>query len=237
MSDNFGAFKPTKEYGEASWAWRFSYSEDLCCGVRVFVDITLAESELRESVQRAERLEDRLRMLQKTMSGDDETKKLYKCDEELNTLRKTIDLKQQDLCDKESLLPRKPLKDTYDKIRQNPAWYLDEEFVKDCIGRGGCCSRGCRCCEKRHLGSERRKGIGHCTVECGCCASYRGYDYTEEERKDLAKRFSEMLWDPNPSHLLAMTEAYFAEPRKAGPAVRAVGRTAAKWWRRLFGAS
>ncbi|RDW60494.1 uncharacterized protein DSM5745_10952 [Aspergillus mulundensis] len=55
-----------------------------------------------------------------------------------------------------------------------------------CAERGGCCARGCGCCERpvtkyiEHL-LEDGKGrwttvplYGHCTAECGCCIRERG---------------------------------------------------------------
>ena len=64
------------------------------------------------------------------------------------------------------------------------AWVLGQER---CAASGGCCGRGCGCCEKalnRHLMPGRRnlaqeeravaKVLGHCTVECRCCIEARG---------------------------------------------------------------
>jgi len=101
------------------------------------------------------------------------------------------------------------LKKAYDEIRQDPAWYLQKELIKDCIAKGGCCSRGCRCCENRHLNSERRNGIGHCTEQCGCCGSHRGSELTLEEVTDIADCFCEALYSSSPEYLLMMSEAYF----------------------------
>ena len=46
---------------------------------------------------------------------------------------------------------------------------------KDCIKGGGCCPRGCGCCEKaRQINLNTTPGIradtaiSHCTIACGC---------------------------------------------------------------------
>lgn len=63
--------------------------------------------------------------------------------------------------------------------RSYPQWYLHRVLREDCAMRDGCCSRGCGCCAKRATEdpytSTRKLGIGHCTVDCACCASARGF--------------------------------------------------------------
>ena len=53
---------------------------------------------------------------------------------------------------------------------------------KGCVARGGCCSRGCGCCEKeldayifsRNKCQEWAAVYGHCTGECACCIEAHG---------------------------------------------------------------
>lgn len=224
MFESFGSFKPSKRYSEQNMNYRFQYGKGLSCGIDIFVDIIIAESALRESVQRQERL--------KIIYTDDK-EELRRYSEELEALRRKVKLQQRDLYNRESMLPRRPLKDTYDQIRQDPTWYLRKELIDDCIDRGGYCGRSCGCCENRHRVGERRKGIGHCTVECGCCASYQGFDSTEEEKKAIRDQLRVALWNRNPSYLLAMTEAYFSKPREFwGFTIR---EAVVSRWKRVFG--
>ena len=104
------------------------------------------------------------------------------------------------------------LRKGYKSVKSNPAWYLREELVKDCIGRGGCCRWQCRCCERRRLSAKNGKGIGHCTVECMCCIHDRGSECTAAEKKGIDDRFRQMLRCNNPSYLLRIGNAYFSKP-------------------------
>lgn len=116
----------------------------------------------------------------------------------------------------ELLLPEKPLRKVYRKIRENPAWYLRPELVQDCIARGGCCGRDCRCCESRHINHNTKgkwkPGAGHCTVECHCCCKNRGFPLEGDERQEVSDRLRKRLSSRNPSYLLALSESYFCMP-------------------------
>ncbi|KAJ5363303.1 hypothetical protein N7541_004147 [Penicillium brevicompactum] len=60
--------------------------------------------------------------------------------------------------------------------RSQPRWHMHRILVEDCIGMGGCCARGCGCCDKRQsLLVDRRFAAGHCTLKCSCCEKARGY--------------------------------------------------------------
>lgn len=56
-----------------------------------------------------------------------------------------------------------------------PDWYLSEWLRRDCVGRGGCCGRGCGCCEKARSHKDREWKYGHCTGACGCCMRTKGF--------------------------------------------------------------
>lgn len=101
------------------------------------------------------------------------------------------------------------LRDFWDHVRQNPTWYLREELVRDCIGRSGCCSRNCKCCQSRHLTAHRQKGLGHCTIDCWCCVNDQGFQYSAEERDKIEKQFQDTLENNNPNYLLGMIRAHF----------------------------
>lgn len=60
--------------------------------------------------------------------------------------------------------------------RSQPRWHMHRILVEYCIGMGGCCARGCGCCDKRQsLLVDRRFAAGHCTLKCSCCEKARGY--------------------------------------------------------------
>jgi hypothetical protein len=68
---------------------------------------------------------------------------------------------------------------------------MHQYLVQDCAGKGGCCGRDCGCCINRPADLDTRKlGVGHCTVECGCCNKARGFELTEDEKKAYDKRFN-----------------------------------------------
>jgi hypothetical protein len=77
------------------------------------------------------------------------------------------------------------------ECRSNLRWYLSDTLRRRCEEWGGCCSRGCQCCESRsaHTNSERKLGAGHCTVDCGCCSKARGFEFTPKETKDPDARW------------------------------------------------
>lgn len=79
--------------------------------------------------------------------------------------------------------PTGPIKSGYLWIRNQPYWHLKSEWLRqDCVNRGGCCGRPCRCCEKSP-DPRRRKGWGHCTAQCACCKSISGFRCTEREKR------------------------------------------------------
>lgn len=100
----------------------------------------------------------------------------------------------------------------YISVKSNPALYLREELIEDCVSREGCCSRDCGCCERRRLTAKNGKDIGHCTVECMCCIYDRESEFTVEEKKDLNDRFVNMLRSNNAAFFLRIANGYFSKP-------------------------
>lgn len=142
MFGSFGASEPVENYGRHHEYYKLSYrlkcNRYLQCDFYLLTNIIIAENKLRKSIEREERLEIKSRVPETSMG--DEVKELHRCGEELKARREDIDLRQRDLCDRESLPSRKPLKEVYDRIRQKLTWYLQEDLVNDCKERGGCCS-------------------------------------------------------------------------------------------------
>lgn len=102
------------------------------------------------------------------------------------------------------MLPDSPLRQMYDKLRHNPKWYLRKELVDDCIRKGGCCARSRGCCEKRHVGDNTRKGIGHCTLECECCAMDRRFEFGPKLKEFFWKQMLDMIRGPTLSYLITI---------------------------------
>lgn len=131
---------------------------------------------LRYSVQRDEYLKQKCEKLKLKEKTKGEEKQL----QQYISLRKVCSMgywrDEQRLYKLESLLPAGPFRRAYDTYRSNPKWYLHPDLRNDCAGRGGCCGRQCGCCEKREPTPRRRRGVGHCTIECGCCAIARGFE-------------------------------------------------------------
>jgi hypothetical protein len=83
-----------------------------------------------------------------------------------------------------------PLVRGFELWRGNPKWYMHRVLREDCAHRGGCCGRDCGCCLNRKLLWGREHAVGHCTVECGCCQKARGFELSEDEKKEFAIRYA-----------------------------------------------
>lgn len=188
-------------------------TEDWIRGL-IVIEVVLADYTLRESVQRADYIEEQSHALQKmeVIGNDKEKAQLQKLDEELRIIGRKICLHKRDLYEVEAKLMGCFGKLSYDLLRQDPEWYLRKELIEDCIDSGGCCGRQCGCCKNRHLNSKWKWGAGHCTAECGCCSSYRGSEYTEQEKKDIVDQLKRMLSREPPRYLIEMAMGYFAAP-------------------------
>ncbi|KAJ5092834.1 hypothetical protein N7456_008695 [Penicillium angulare] len=101
-----------------------------------------------------------------------------------------------------SCLVRGVEKRGFELWRSHPKWYMHRVLVEECASRQGCCSRGCGCCLNRTIDPSRKLGVGHCTVECGCCRQARGFDIPEKEKKLLKTQFREDI-SKLPAHPIA----------------------------------
>ena len=189
MFDSFGSFKPIRDY---QWKDKryFEYARGLRIPSDIFGPIILLDYLLRGFRQRAEQIEIDLKALEKSYEDDASTHREYEEDLERNEYM-ILGLIYC-LHSAETQLPQRPLKKIYDRIRQNPAWYLRRELTNDCVGRGGCCSRSCGCCRKRCLTSKER-GTGHCTELCYCCGVNRGYSVSIAEWEIVMSNLEDRL--------------------------------------------
>ncbi|KAJ5731921.1 hypothetical protein N7493_003402 [Penicillium malachiteum] len=81
----------------------------------------------------------------------------------------------------------------FDLWRSHTKWYMHQMLKDDCASRNGCCARGCGCCHLREPSPKRKLGVGHCTVECGCCRNARGFEVSEEDKRVLKKEYRAMM--------------------------------------------
>lgn len=165
MFDSFKNFKPVRDYQRKDRRL-FEYGRGLQIPSETFGLIIMMDYMLRAARQWEEHIKVDLTASEKSTDGNKNMRDKY--EEDFECVEIMIWLLTKELHNLEILLPQRPLKETYDKIRQNPAWYLRKELVHDCANRGGCCGRSCGCCKKRCL-TSKEKGTGHCTERCFCC--------------------------------------------------------------------
>lgn len=230
-------FRPVADYANPpspSWKRNDRPEDDWYClefglGLyhrSVFVEVICAEGSLRAMVQRVEMVKQKIKALEKAATIENNKSQLADWEKELELLQRKCWKQELKLYELEQMIPEWPLKHNYDLLRESGAWYMRKELAKDCADQGGCCSRSCGCCGQRHLDSERKKGIGHCTLECSCCSIYRVAELSAVEKAEISGRLRDNLENKNPSFLLRMSEAYFLGP---GPAVYSTSMWES-WW-------
>ncbi|KAJ5836314.1 hypothetical protein N7447_002340 [Penicillium robsamsonii] len=126
LYDSFGYFTALDEYSEDG-ARLFEHSKGLLVDMITLSNIMLVENYLRETAQRIDYLERKMWPMQKIECSKDELSKLQRYEKEIEELKRTFIDMEISMFRAETLLPEKPLKRTYDKIRQKPAckeWML-----------------------------------------------------------------------------------------------------------------
>jgi hypothetical protein len=164
-------------------------------------DITgliLAEHALRELSQREETLLRKVKALQKAAAIESDRTQLENATQQLEEAQAAFPRKERALYQAETMLCLL-LKQAYDSLRRDAKWFMREEMTQDCSDQGGCCSRECGCCAQRHL-SKRKKGRGHCTVECWCCIGFRGFELPEKEKKEVRNDFKRRIELPGSAY-------------------------------------
>lgn len=150
---------------------------------KLMTEIFRIEWRLRELAQREEGLKEQYVSLELAVNSQEDKKQLSARLDGLEAIPKDYWLLERRLYEQEASLPRGGFLRAYSSWRSNPKWYLHPDLVNDCAGKGGCCGRGCGCCEKRGQAMDRCRSAGHCTVECRCCAKSRGFEV--HDTKDI----------------------------------------------------
>ncbi|KAJ5355813.1 hypothetical protein N7517_010422 [Penicillium concentricum] len=146
---------------------------------------------------------------------DENDAQLQKWDEERDALQKRYWYQQRKLYTCQCNIASGPIKLAYESLRENPKWWMQKELVKDCAGRGGCCGRGCGCCEKREPTPGRRMGAGHCTSEFACYVSSQGFEFTTEEEDNIRDALRVTLDNlDSRDYLLTLSHAYLLRDNK-----------------------
>lgn len=172
---------------------KFQYGKDVQCSSDILAAIIMMEQLVREMVQLEDQWKEEHQATLKSFSQGDDMAWIHECEEMIKYHRILGDWVERILYHLEVRLPRGTLKNSYDKLREDPTWYLRKELVKDCVARGGCCGRDCGCCAKRHLNSDKRRGIGYCSMQFACCESHRGSCYTTRQTLALRVMIEESL--------------------------------------------
>jgi hypothetical protein len=197
--------KPKEDWVRIQLGRNHKYHRD------VFVEVICAEYNLRATDQRVEKIKGEIKALEKFEIIGKKKTQVTDLEEELKCFQEKCWKQELELYEHETMIPERPLKQNYDSLRHNAAWYMRKELVADCVARGGCCSRKCGCCRQRHLDSGRKKGIGHCTEECACCCTYRDMEPSAKDKEEFAKRLRGRLQNDNPACSLRMANVYFLD--------------------------
>ena len=140
--------------------------------------------EARWIVQREAYLQEEARALSKSLmlSEDREqsSPELQECENELEQLNNLYWKYTRLNGALEGDIPSGPFSVAFRQHRKDPDWYLSEYLRADCVRRGGCCGRGCGCCEKDRGNKRQLWKRGHCTSACGCCVR------TQKSQEDVS---------------------------------------------------
>lgn len=155
-------------------------------------DIVKGDIMMRLLVQREIYLQEETRALQKLLVLDEANDKntarkaqLEKYEAELECLNDVYWEISRAFYKHEANISYGVLKRAFDSCRADPEWYLNQWLREDCARRGGCCGRGCRCCERPRT-NNRQWNRGQCTTTCGCCVrkQQRSYEFLLLDRND-----------------------------------------------------
>lgn len=152
---------------------------------------------LAEIVQREQFVKEEIDRLMAS-PGSQEKKRIRKLHEEACKLKQKYWRLDRMAYILEGRCPMTILMDGYQALHRQYGWHLISDWLRnDCIRRGGCCGRSCKCCS-RPTTQNRLKGWGHCTIECGCCNRCRGFELGKEDKKLIRPNFDINNWKRSP---------------------------------------
>jgi hypothetical protein len=173
-----------------SWMLRRTTEFDGYPATELISSLLMCDSKLRHITQLEECLLEQVQDLAGKETTSLEKQRLQDLQRQLEGLRKNYWKLEYGWLESRDRL-KGPVLRGFIECRSNLRWYLSDTLRRRCAELGGCCGRGCQCCENRstHINSARKVGVGHCTFDCGCCSKARGFDFTSKEKTDLyAKR-------------------------------------------------
>lgn len=188
---------------------------DVYFSKKYLVDFYIAENNLRELLQHEDTLQHYLRygkkgtVIESTADLSEKANEDFDVHSKLQDIRVKIFRADCQLYDAEWKLPLH-MKRCYDQLRGDPKWFMRKNLVNGCKENDGCCGRDCGCCERR---SELKgtKGSGHCTIECQCCAAWRGFEISHEDKEKLKQKFIEMLNHEAYGFILNLSTGFFTD--------------------------
>lgn len=160
--------------------------------------VVILDTKGRWVVQRERYLHEEVQALEKSLvlSTDDDKEDMGASQRQLDAYKKELQCLNDEyntlyrqIWQLEGDIPYGVIKRAFRAYRKDHNWYLCEWLRQDCAGRGGCCGRGCGCCERSRTTSKKpRHGWdhGHCTSACGCCIRTLGYPESDiNKRRDI----------------------------------------------------
>lgn len=147
------------------------------------------EVALRENTQRETALREKIRGLLTRTTTDDSATLVQELQEEISKLNKEYWKLERRWWQIRASFKDTSLTRGIELWRSHPKWYMHRVLREDCVGRGGCCGRGCGCCSNRQNIPERKFAAGHCTVECACCEQARGFELDSDQKAQIQEAF------------------------------------------------
>ena len=132
--DRFGHFKPLDGY-DKDYGRLLEYSSGLQVESVALSNIIFSDYCLRALTQRIDDLEQLMQPLQQKACSKEDLETLQRYERLSEKIKEAILEFEMCMFRVEVQLPERPLKRAYDKIRENPTWYLRPELIKDCIER------------------------------------------------------------------------------------------------------
>ncbi|KAJ5890545.1 uncharacterized protein N7473_006773 [Penicillium subrubescens] len=138
MFGSVKGFEPVGNYAKEKVKNRkFQYGKDVQCSSDLLVAIIILEQAIQELAQLEDQWKEEHQASLKSFSQGEDMAWIQECEEMIMYHRNLGDWVGRILYHLEVRLPRGTLKNSYDKLREDPTWYLRKELVKDCVAKDG----------------------------------------------------------------------------------------------------